>query len=368
MDDSDDDWLFDSIRMYHNLFMYDLQHGITAMDWTDGTSLCIATSSDSRHELAELTLPDKLLKSSQEEAGLIKNRDFHMNTGCYCPERVACLKHVPNSRVVATSPLTDQCTIQFWHLDTEDSDLIQNVSTVKNLKDKGCPAHITPVPDTPDLMFGSHLDNLCVVDSSTGQIKHNSTGLQRHEKISSLGFTDGNSLVCCCQETGDLVTFDLRENFTKIKDEHTNTLNNTTARECYWTSTVKESSLVTMSSSGHIQKLDPKDLSKAVSHVVTGLATTSDLRYLTINVSQKCDNTIYVSGFDSDVYVFDLNPSAINNTKPIFTHQGHRRNATNSNNRLTTVTHILHPWQHDLVLSAATDGSLHAWQYNSGLT
>lgn len=108
-----------------------------------------------------------------------------------------------------------------------------------------------------------------------------------------MGFTDGNSLVCCCQETGDLVTFDLRENFTKIKDEHTNTLNNTTARECYWTSTVKESSLVTMSSSGHIQKLDPKDLSKAVSHVVTGLATTSDLRYLTINVSIQIKSNHY---------------------------------------------------------------------------
>ncbi|XP_033760605.1 WD repeat-containing protein 73-like [Pecten maximus] len=372
----DDDWLFDSIALYQNLFMYDLQHGITDMDWTDGNNVCIATSNGKKHELAELHLPEKLLKTSQEEAGLIKNRDFHMNAGCYCPDQIACLRHVPNSRVVATSPNTEICKIQFWKLNgSDESDVIRNISTVENNKSKGSPAHITPVTGTNNVVFGSHLDNLCIVDSITGQTT--SKGLQRCERISSMGLTDSNTLICCCQDTGELVTFDLREDISKVKHEHTNTISE--GQKCFWTSSVTESGVYKLSSEGEVRKVEKHDWNNDVGRWYTELNPSSDFSYLKIHaLPGNEDDTVYISGFDSNVYIFKLPlVSEVGGStervvsKPCFQHEGHLRNAgtcTDVDNKvLTTVTHLLHPRQQDIVLSAATDGSLHAWQINTCL-
>ncbi|OWF39270.1 WD repeat-containing protein 73-like [Mizuhopecten yessoensis] len=369
MIDEADDWLFDSIALYQNLYMYDLQHGITAMDWIDDKNVCIATSSGSKHELAELHLPDKLLKASQEKAGLIKNRDFHMNAGCYCPHRVACLKHVPNSRTIATCPDTEACKIQFWKLGTDDTDVIRNISTVENTHSKGSPAHITPVPGTENLVFGSHLDNLCTVDSNTGQVS--CTGCQRSERISSMDFTDSNTLICCCQETGELVTFDLREDLTKVKQEHTNNIS--LDQKCFWTSTVTEFGVLKLSSTGEVRRVEKHNWSTDVGRWNTELNLLSDFSNLTINALPRNEDTVYISGFDSNVYIFNLpmlssmgSQTDHQVSKPVFKHEGHMQNARMDTQAklLTTVTHILHPLQHDLVLSAATDGSLHAWQFN----
>ncbi|XP_060071098.1 WD repeat-containing protein 73-like isoform X2 [Ylistrum balloti] len=368
MADEADDWIFDSIALYRNLFMYDLQHGITAMDWTNNQNVCIATSSGSKHELAELHLPDKLLKTNQEEAGLIKNRDFHMNAGCYCPHRVACLRHVPKSRMIVTSSDTDTSKIQFWKLGSDDTDVIKNITTVENINSKG-PAHITPVPGTSHMVFGSHLDNLCTVDSITGQIT--SKGLERSEKISSMGFTDKHTLICCCQHTGDLVTFDLREDSKKVKFGHTS--NVSVDQKCFWTCTVTESGVYKLSSTGEIRKTEKFDWSHDVGCWFTELKTLSGINYLTINVLPRDEDIIYISGFDSNVYIYKLpimcsaeSHKESEMSKYFFKHEGHWQNTTidNKNDQLTTVTHILHPWQQDVALSAATDGSLHAWQFN----
>ncbi|XP_069103924.1 WD repeat-containing protein 73-like [Argopecten irradians] len=350
MVDDADDWLFDSISLYQNLFMYDLQHGITAMNWTDEKNVCIATSHGKKHELAELRLPEKLLQTRQEEAGLIKNRDFSMNAGCYCPHQIRCLSSVPNSRVVATSPNTEACTIQFWQLGSDETDVIRNISTIENSHSKGSPAHITPVPGSNQMMFGSHLDNLCVVDSSTGQTDYKD--IHRTERISSMGFTDANTLICCCQDTGDLVTFDLREE--KVIHEHKNTSSGD--QEHFWTCAVTKSCVYKLSSAGEVRKVDKNAWNKDIGRWQTALNPGfSGSDYLKISVSPTNEDTVYISGFDSNVYLFKLPVASDSegNTeqlvpKPSFKHEGHLQNASlcsmdSDKMLLTTVSHLVHP-------------------------
>ena len=70
------------------------------------------------------------------------------------------------------------------------------------------------------------------------------------------------------------------------------------------------------------------------------------------------------TGFDGNVYIFKRKVSSQDeNAEPLFKHEGHVMNQDDQSNPLLVVKHLWHPWQQDLVMSAATDGSLHAWQY-----
>lgn len=50
--------------------------------------------------------------------------------------------------------------------------------------------------------------------------------------------------------------------------------------------------------------------------------------------------------------------------EPVFIHEGHVRNAEDQSDPVYVVKHMWYPWQQDLIISSATDSSLHAWQYN----
>ena len=75
----------------------------------------------------------------------------------------------------------------------------------------------------------------------------------------------------------------------------------------------------------------------------------------------------FFAGFDGNVYIFNRTVSNPKETaEPLFQHEGHVMNQENQSDPLLVVKHLWHPWQQDLVMSAATDGSLHAWQYQLG--
>ena len=63
------------------------------------------------------------------------------------------------------------------------------------------------------------------------------------------------------------------------------------------------------------------------------------------------------------MYIYRLPGSDIDMITPVFTHQGHE--ACRSTPAPLYITHhTWHPTLSDLLLSTATDGSLHAWQPN----
>ena len=50
-------------------------------------------------------------------------------------------------------------------------------------------------------------------------------------------------------------------------------------------------------------------------------------------------------------------------TVSIFKHEGHVKNCSDQSDNVKTVAHLWHPRKPDLLMSSATDGSLHAWEY-----
>ena len=88
----------------------------------------------------------------------------------------------------------------------------------------------------------------------------------------------------------------------------------------------------------------------------------------------KCSNqTISVSGFDGNVYIYETQQwsekeSNCPTVKPTFVHKGHEVCLDEDYaGMLTVLHHTWHPSQTQLVLSAANDGSLHAWNYSTQL-
>ena len=69
------------------------------------------------------------------------------------------------------------------------------------------------------------------------------------------------------------------------------------------------------------------------------------------------------AGFDSRVYIYALSEMGkAAELKPAFTHQGHWACSQHPQATVTMAT-LWHPGNKRLVISAASDGSLHAWDY-----
>lgn len=77
------------------------------------------------------------------------------------------------------------------------------------------------------------------------------------------------------------------------------------------------------------------------------------------NILMFTNLVICFAGFDGNVYLFSSDSPS-----PVFVHEGHVKNGSNDLSKVKVVTHSWHPTE-NVVLSAATDGSLHAWQQTS---
>lgn len=77
-----------------------------------------------------------------------------------------------------------------------------------------------------------------------------------------------------------------------------------------------------------------------------------------------------VSGFDGNIYIYETSKWPESNSgcpvvKPSFVHRGHEVCLEEDfKGTLTVLHHSWHLSQSTLILSAASDGSLHAWNYS----
>lgn len=364
----DDDWFFDSIKMYSSLYMYDLQQPVTAMNWIDdGTRLCVAVSNDNKHEITEMSLPDKILKAEEENSGLVKDRDFRIINGGFCDNQVTTIKHIPNTRIICACPRvsSNSSGIEIWELGSEDTDLIQRMGSIKNPTPKHDTCKLAVFSEEKEAVFGSHSDNVCLADINTRQIIQQSQDSESTEIISTVHTVDKNQILCCCQKSGDVVMLDKREKFKTV-----NKLTNSVSREgLYWTQDLDKSkeTVYQLSSCGNINMLDIRKLSNEIACFNIEQKETTQTNFLNIQLSADKKEKFSVSGFDSFVYVFNCKETKCEATlKPCFVHEGHLKNCIDQSKETRVVTHLWHPWQPDLILSAAEDGSLHGWQYIAG--
>ncbi|XP_062615536.1 WD repeat-containing protein 73-like [Saccostrea cucullata] len=342
----DDDWLFDSVTRYKHLHMYDLQYPVTALEWIDTNGFCVATRGMYKHEVTELSLPDKLC--SAEDMALSKNRDFQVLTGGFSSTEIRDIKHILGTRLICTSAVNAEGQLVIWNLGSHDTDLIKVDRKLKNIKPRGSWSLIA-VQNQDHVTFGSHGDNLCCTDIIAHSIVQGTSEFSNAGKITSIRKSDSHT-VFCCLINGKLLKWDRREKLPVVLDTSSEQSSN-------WTLDLKGNDVVQLSCMGRVHFLDVRKPDQKISSSNIGL-TSIDVENLRICLKKENDHLMQysVSGFDGNVYLYSKESSS-----PIFVHEGHVRNCSDDPLVVKVVTHLSHPIE-DVILSAATDGSLHAWQ------
>ncbi|XP_070539168.1 WD repeat-containing protein 73-like [Ptychodera flava] len=208
-DEEFDDWMIQSINSYKNLHMFELQQATRVIEWISDKAIYVAGCEDGvRNEILELTAPEKLLATSENE-GLSKERDFKLRSGGFSDRPVYSLKYLPQTRLIITSGPPDS-SAQIWTLSRDDSDVIKVMKTV--CPDNGSP-HFCYLDTHRDLtdtfLMGSTFHDIQVVDVSTGKPKFCSNNDSR-ERICGLKFVDSNVCITCSGESEEICTIDFR--------------------------------------------------------------------------------------------------------------------------------------------------------------
>ncbi|XP_048752530.1 WD repeat-containing protein 73-like [Ostrea edulis] len=343
----DDDWFFDSVTRYKQLYMYNLQYPVTALDWINTNCVCVATRGrPTHHELSELSLPEKLCTS--EDLALSKNRDFQVLSGGFSSSEICDIKHIPGTRLICSSSKKGEGHVDVLKLGSLHTDLIEVDRKLKNKKPKGSWSLIA-VQDQNHVIFGSHGDNLCCGDVMTTDVLQDTCECSMTDKISSMRNVHPHT-VCCCLTDGKILNWDKRENTPNVFDTGCD-------HSVQWTMDLLGNDMIQLSSRGHVQWIDMRKPNQAIYLNNTGLST-NDAQFLRIHLKRQngSPDQYSISGFDGNVYLYSRQSQT-----PLFVHEGHARNSSGDPSEVKVVTHLHHPME-CVILSAATDGSIHAWR------
>ncbi|ESP04961.1 hypothetical protein LOTGIDRAFT_230022 [Lottia gigantea] len=358
-----DEWLFESMKSYESLYMYDLQQPVITGDWVSQQGLCVCISDGKKHEVLELSLPDKLL-SHQNNEGLLKDRDFRVETGGFLDFEIVQICHINNTRSMVTS-IKDKNSIKVLQVGGTASNLISSKLTIHNNQPSNDSA-VFGLLSGSHVVFGSKMSDLTMADIETGSKIATITGDRTPDKnISAVCPMDKNLSLVCEKATGNVHTLDSRDknltlNFEQEKNSSLKITNsNQKDSEAHWTmySSCDQNKLYQLSNQGELRFLDRRNLSKAVT-------SKTDLKSSSESIGLKCSpcgSYLSVSGFDGNVHLFStLKLESESKVDTIFRHEGHVANTDQS--ELRTTVNLWHSNQSDLVLSGAMDGSLHAWR------
>ncbi|XP_052229297.1 WD repeat-containing protein 73-like isoform X2 [Dreissena polymorpha] len=352
--------------------MFDIKHTVTAADWVDGKGLLVATETafKDKFELMELHLPDKI---TDNENSLKKGCDFHVRSGGFSAIMIDCLRHIPRTRrcLVSTS---DTSAIQLWELGNDTTNLIQP------LQDKSvCPS----LHSTGDSIAGSSkISNVCgqsvafgassdlVVIADVEMCKNvqeivlpDKPGDQTH-RISDLYMIDCSTLLCCTS-SGNLFKYDTRSPQTAVcawQSRNSNTLwrmaNADSGNLVMLASTEYDVFCVSAGDFENWMQIDICDSEQILKNI-----------HMAKQFCIQCrgdGKQFSLSGFNGNVYVYKVPKSQGSRTcqsvKTEFVHDGHMMNSSSQSEDISVVKHMWLPGK-QIVVSMATDGSLHAWQH-----
>lgn len=255
-----------------------------------------------------------------------------------------------------------------------DSHMIEKTGRVENI----APTSHAAVVDANDSLavFGNTTTNICVYDVHTSQcVFDTSTGLLASEEISRLFFADQHCVLSCGQTSGTVTVWDVRAGLVAFElPRAVQTINSCSMNQSHtaWTCDRLShcgpvSTLLLLESVGQVIIIDIRH--GCQNHDVLSLSTgqtfspASD-EHMTIRAS-FCEKLFAISGKDSAVNIYALSSSSDQEVNPVFVHTGHRPVAGMAEPTVWTTS-----WHPDSVpnslLSAASDGSLHAWQFIPG--
>ncbi|XP_020954564.1 WD repeat-containing protein 73 [Sus scrofa] len=362
--DPAEDWLVESLRLYQDFHEFDLSGATRVLEWIGDKGILVAGyESLKKNEILHLILPLRL--SVKENQGLFPERDFKVRHGGFSDRSVFDLKHVPDTRLLVTSGLPG-CYLQVWQV-AEDSDVIKAVSTIDAHEKEGHPWPRLAIfsSPAPGVLHGARLSSLKVVDLESHKSTYTS-GISEDELLSSLQVLDANTFAFCCT-SGRLGLVDTRQKWAPSE----NLRPSPGSAGGRWYAEVGGRGpgprIASLGSDGQLCLLDLRDLSQPVSSVQCPVSTPSpDPELLRVTWAPGLDNCLAISGFDGTVQVYDVTSwnGVGGQVEPLFTHRGHIfLDDSGVDTAPLVTTHTWHPCKPRTLLSAASDASLHVWDW-----
>nr|XP_006198486.1 WD repeat-containing protein 73 isoform X1 [Vicugna pacos] len=362
--ESAEDWLVESLRLYQDFHAFNLSGATQVLEWMGDKGILVAGyESLKKNEILHLILPLRL--SVKENQGLFPERDFKVRHGGFSDRSVFALKHVPDTRLLVTSGLPG-CYLQVWQV-AEDTDVIKAVSTIDVHETEGSLWSKVAIFSSaaPGVLHGVRLSSLKVVDLESQKTTYTS-GVGDSELLSSLQVLDADTFAFCCT-SGRLGLVDTRQKWAPAEYLGPSP-GSAGGRWCAEAGGRGPGpSIASLGSDGQLCLLDPRDLCHPVSSVQCPVSTPSpDPELLQVTWAPGLDHCLAISGFDGMVQVYDVTSwdGMQGRVDPLFTHRGHIFLDDNGADTAPLVTtHTWHPDKPRTLLSAASDASLHVWDW-----
>ncbi|XP_048225281.1 WD repeat-containing protein 73 [Perognathus longimembris pacificus] len=364
--ESAEDWLVESLRLYQDFHAFELSGATRVLEWLGDKGVLVAGyESPKKNEILHLLLPLRL--SVKENQGLFPERDFTVRHGGFSDRSILALKHVPDTRLLVTSGCPGG-HVKVWQT-AEDSDVISAVSTLAVDEEEGSLwPRLAILPSVaPSVLHGVRLSGLKIVDLESQKTMYCS-GVEDSEELSSLQGLDADTFAFCCS-SGRLGLVDTRQKWAPVETPRPSPI----SEDQKWCAEVRATgqgpgpSIASLSSDGQLRLLDPRQLCSPVNAVQCPVSTPSpDPELLRVTWAPGLHNCLAISGFDGTVQVYDITcwDPAGSQAEPVFTHRGHICLEGNEVDTAPLVTtHTWHPSKPRTVLSAASDASLHVWDW-----
>ncbi|XP_010002862.1 PREDICTED: WD repeat-containing protein 73 [Chaetura pelagica] len=285
--------------------------------------------------------------------GLCPERDFKVECGGFSARPVYSLKHVPDTSLLVTSGPPDS-SLQVWQVSAEDSDVIQAVGAIAADKATGQPwAKIATISArAPWVLHGSRLNNVQITEVESRKNVYRAGIYTRSDLgVWKLGVWLGLA--------------DIREPQSPLGAASIPWA----ARAGRWCMGAPGSAsncqpVALLSSEGHLVLADLRKPSEALAMARCRVPSPgSHAEFLCVSWAPALQGTLAVSGFDGTVRVYEAQSwdSSGREAEPIFVHRGHTLGGSGDPPLVTT--HTWHLQKPRTLLSAASDGSLHVWDW-----
>ncbi|XP_053743497.1 WD repeat-containing protein 73 [Synchiropus splendidus] len=365
LEEAEDGWFFDSLTKYQDLHMYQLEGPANVLEWTSPQTVCVAGQHGNSSQILELQLPLKLLVEVNK--GLCAERDFRVTCGAFTDAPVSGLKHVTGTRCVVTSG-GQSSDLQLWDLSEEAGGSIKSTGSVPGVTRHSGGGNIKMAvrPCMPEVVHGAQSDDVVLSSLTTGKTLSHHVLAPAAELLASLHFVSQDVVLAACFN-GSVYVMDTRASGPAQ-------VHSQTAGDQWWTavsagSDLSSCELIQLSGSGLAVIWDLRSPPASKRHAQLDVQSiSSDSEHVHVSWAPALDNTISVSGFGGNILIYDSSNwgAEPHHVRPQFEHRGHMvSNGLTTPHSVMVTAHIWHTVRPRTLLSAASDGSAHLWDWIS---
>lgn len=312
-------------------------------------------SCSARNEILQLLPPPTV--QGKESQLLCPNRDFKVECGGFSNRPIYELKHVPGTSLLVTSGPPDS-SLQLWQLPAEDSDVIRPISSIRTENGPmGSWAKMATDATRPTwVLHGCGVSSAQITELETHSTVYRAAPSSSPLELSSLSFLDPNTALLCCA-SGQLCMADTRQCIALQPAAIPAAQPGQRWRMAAACTAPSTHCIACISNTGQLVLLDARNASHCLAAAKCRVATCSS-EFLSVSWAPALQGCVAVSGFDGTVCIYDTCSWDGRDAAPLFVHRGHALGL-----QPLVTAHTWHPHRARTVLSAASNGALHVWEW-----